>query len=76
MKSALNLIFLESGSVEYSIVGKEINGCSVIPGLALRRKKSVNKFNDRFALLIAVFVNVPVSFDCDIESGRQCVYNG
>ena len=62
MQSALNLIFLKTCFIKNSIIRQKIYGSTGFFCLSDHRKKTINQFQDRNSLFIAVLIDKPTGF--------------
>ena len=76
MESALHVLRLEPCPVKYRRIGRKIDGSTRLLCLSDHRKKSVDQFNDRIAVLVFVLVDQPVAPDRDGELCRERVDDG
>ena len=74
MKTALNIIFLETGLVEDGIIRQEIDGRTGLSGLAHYGKQTVHQIHDGDTSLVMILIDAATALDSDSQPCRKCIY--
>ena len=74
MKTALNIIFLETGLVEDGIIRQEIDGRTGLSGLAHYGKQTVHQIHDGDTSLVMILIDAATALDSYSQPCRKCIY--
>ena len=74
MKTALNIIFLETGLVEDGIIRQEIDGRTGLSGLAHYGKQTVHQIHHGDTSFITVLIDEATTLDSYSQPCRKCIY--